>query len=148
MEPICDLENHYAAMRKRSLKSVVPKNYWVRTASRKGMAMHAREQMYALDVAAVIQLYAYAEEVLHSKELVETGTAMALPTKIILPMTRELIAIYYHSYREPYDIVKTAKAATRELKNLRRATRKQAGSMALQTSDGGHREDTAESQPN
>ncbi|KAG6948990.1 hypothetical protein JG688_00014834 [Phytophthora aleatoria] len=47
-------------MRKRSLKSVVPKNYWVRTASLKGMAMHAREQMYALDVAAVIQLeYSY-----------------------------------------------------------------------------------------
>lgn len=48
----CALGNHYAAQRNKSVNSVVPTHFWVRPAHIKGMAIHARETIYVLDVGA------------------------------------------------------------------------------------------------
>ncbi|KAG2970568.1 hypothetical protein PC118_g16789 [Phytophthora cactorum] len=51
--------------RRKSVDALVHKSFWVRAAHLKAMAMHAREQVFVLDVspngAARIQMYAYRD---------------------------------------------------------------------------------------
>ncbi|KAG2968024.1 hypothetical protein PC119_g24311 [Phytophthora cactorum] len=62
---LCKLANHYAEQRRKSVDALVHKSFWVRAAHLKAMAMHAREQVFVLDVspngAARIQMYAYRD---------------------------------------------------------------------------------------
>ncbi|KAG4044200.1 hypothetical protein JG687_00001845 [Phytophthora cactorum] len=92
---ICDLANPYAALRRTSVKAVVSLSHWVRTAQLKGIAMHAREHHFVLEVmpdeVARAQLYAYANEKLASKKQVESGTVTALQTKEVIQLLRVLV---------------------------------------------------------
>lgn len=161
----------------------------VRTAHLKAMVMHAREQIFVLDVnpegVARMQVYAYHERTLNAEEVVETGTVAALGTKVATTLLQDLVAagmlpiIMVLQWREtgnhfqavtydndrykcysgqvdtlsakrneiltkngcraldaiPYDARKTANAAARELKAIRKAftANKQGTGSALDT---------------
>lgn len=68
----------------------------MRTAHLKAMAMHAREQIFVLDVdyegIARMQVYAYQEMNLDDDEVVETGMVHAVSTDAATALIQELIA--------------------------------------------------------
>ncbi|KAE9064729.1 hypothetical protein PF010_g28500 [Phytophthora fragariae] len=95
-EKIEALASHYAAQRKKSVKALVPPNYWVGPAHLKGMAIHARETVYVLDVhrdnIAWMQEYAYQDMTLPSGDTVESGTVRTMTTSRDMKLLKELIS--------------------------------------------------------
>lgn len=69
------------------------KTFWVRTAHLKAMAMHAREQLFVLDVdqdgVARMQAYAHRELNLNEEEAVQTGTVTTIPTSAASTLLQE-----------------------------------------------------------
>ncbi|KAE8995356.1 hypothetical protein PF010_g17757 [Phytophthora fragariae] len=89
------LAAHYVAQRKKSVKGPVPMHYWVRLAHTKGMAMHAREPIYVLDVPASgnarMQVNAYEDQALPEGDAIQTGTIAPLVTHSALQLMQALV---------------------------------------------------------
>ncbi|KAL4101674.1 hypothetical protein PRIC1_005423 [Phytophthora ramorum] len=167
---------HYVDQRKKSVRTEVSKEFWVRPTHLQAMAMHARETVYVLDMdpqgMARLQAYAYKNETMPNGGPIETGITEALDSGKAIGMLQDMVgegilptvmvlrwnksgnhfqavtydAERYQCYsdnmeemlaktnmilakhgraeldRVPYDQHKTAKAATKELKAISRAT--------------------------
>ncbi|KAE9214468.1 hypothetical protein PF002_g17664 [Phytophthora fragariae] len=153
---ICALANHYAAQRAKSVKSAASTHFWVHPSHTKGMAIHARETIYVLDVDAVgnarMQAYAYSSVALPEDDCFDTGI---LPPVLVLRWQvtgNHFQAVVYDDERYEgylrnltelskrrndivakhgwakmdfiqYNAVKTAKAVTKQLRLLRKASK-------------------------
>ncbi|KAF4148956.1 hypothetical protein GN958_ATG01872 [Phytophthora infestans] len=92
----CGLANHYVAQRNKSIKATVSTHYWVRPAHLKGMAIHARQPIYVLDVEedgrARMQAYSYKRMRGRAGDLFDSGVAQLLTTTVATEMLQDLMA--------------------------------------------------------
>ncbi|KAF1795408.1 hypothetical protein GQ600_18530 [Phytophthora cactorum] len=88
IEPLCAATN-------KSVKTAVSTHLWVRHAHLKGMAIHAREKIYVLDVGtngtASAQAYAYTSIQLSNDDSFDSGTAHPMQSRGALQFLPELI---------------------------------------------------------
>ncbi|KAE9149001.1 hypothetical protein PF006_g6478 [Phytophthora fragariae] len=148
---ICALANHYAAQRAKSVKSAASTHFWVHPSHTKGMAIHARETIYVLDVDAVgnarMQAYAYSSVALPEDDCFDTVLVLRwqvtgnhfqavvydderyegyLRNLTELSKRRNDI-VAKHGWAKmdfiQYNAVKTAKAVTKQLRLLRKASK-------------------------